>query len=138
LIPLSEQALAGEGGGGGGGRGGRGAGGGAGGGNPAFGGRGGAQQPVNVPGFPAGYNPRPAETNTPPDTSGSPTAQARELASGRGGGRGGRGGGGGAGGAFGRGNAEPVQTGDCRVVLDAGGQKQIAVLRVVRVEPGDV
>jgi hypothetical protein len=137
LIPISEQALAGEGGvGGRGGRGGGAAGGGGGGGNPAFGGRGGAQQPVNVPGFPPGYNPRPAETNTPPDTSGSPTAQARELASGRGGGRGGRGGGGG--GGFGRGNVEAVQTGDFRVVLDAGGQKQIAVLRVVRVEPGDV
>jgi len=141
LQAINPQTLAeGEGGGAGGGRGGRGgrAGGGGGGGNPAFGGRGGQQQPVNVAGFPPGFNPRPAETNTPPDTSGSPTAQARELASGRGGGRGGRGGGGGGGGGFGRGNAEPVQTGDYRVVLDAGGQKQIAVLRVVRVEPGDV
>ena len=139
LQAINPQTLAeGEGGGAGGGRGGRaGGGGGGGGGNPAFGGRGGQQQPVNVAGFPPGFNPRPAETNTPPDTSGSPTAQARELASGRGGGRGGRGGGGG-GGGFGRGNAEAVQTGDYRVVLDAGGQKQIAVLRVVRVEPGDV
>ena len=139
LIPIREEALAGEGGGGGarGGRGGgAGGGGGGGGGNPAFGGRGGPQQPVNVPGFPPGYNPRPAETNTPPDSSGSPTAQARELASGRGGGRGGRGGGGG--GGFGRGNTEAVPTGDFRVVLDAGGQKRITVLRVVRVEPGDV
>jgi hypothetical protein len=92
---------------------------------------------VNVPGFPPGYNPRPAETNTPPDTSGSPTAQARELASAGRGGRGGRGGGGG-GGGFGRGNVEAIQTGDYRVVLDAAGQKQVAVLRVVRVEPGDV
>ena len=89
---------------------------------------------MNVPGFPPGFNPRPAETNAPPDSSGSPTAQARELASGRAGGRGGRGGGGG----FGRGNVEAVETGDYRVVLDAGGQKRIAVLRVVRVEPGDV
>jgi len=143
LQAINPQTLAeGEGGGAGGGRGGRGGraggggGGGGGGGNPAFGGRGGQQPPVNVAGFPLGFNPRPAETNTPPDTSGSPTAQARELASGRGGGRGGRGGGGG--GGFGRGNAEAVQTGDYRVVLDAGGQKQIAVLRVVRVEPGDV
>jgi hypothetical protein len=133
LLPTNVDALAGEGGGGRGGRGG----GGGGGGNPAFGGRGGAQQPVNVPGFPPGFNPRPAETNTPPDTSGSPTAQARELASGRGG-RGGRGGGGGGGGGFGRGNTEAVLTGDYRVVLDAGGQKQVAVFRVVRVEPGDV
>jgi hypothetical protein len=133
MIPIGEQALAGEGGGGGGGgRGGRGGGGG--GGNAAFGGRGAGQQPVNVPGFPPGFNPRPAETNAPPDSSGSPTAQARELASGRAGGRGGRGGGGG----FGRGNVEAVETGDYRVVLDAGGQKRIAVLRVVRVEPGDV
>jgi len=93
---------------------------------------------VNVPGFPAGYNPRPAETSTAPDTSGSPTAQARELTSGRGAGRGGRGGACGGGGGFGRGSVEAVQTGDYRVVLDAGGQKQVVVLRVVRVEPGDV
>jgi hypothetical protein len=31
-----------------------------------------------------------------------------------------------------------VETGDYRVVLDVGGQKQAQVLRVIRVEPGDV
>jgi hypothetical protein len=108
-----------------------------GGGGGGFGGRGGNQEPVNVAGFPRGFNPRPAEQNNPPDTTGSPTAQARELASGSGrGGRGGRGGGGG--GGFGRGNSQAVETGDYRVVLDVGGQKQVQVLRVVRVEPGDV
>ena len=92
--------------------------------------------PVNVAGFPPGFNPRPAEVNAPPDTTGSPTAQARELAAGRGG-RGGRGGGGGGGGGgFGRGNSQAVETGDYRVVLDVGGQKQTQVLRVVRVGPG--
>ncbi len=110
--------------------------GGGGGGGGGFGGRGGNQGPVNVAGFPAGFNPRPAEVNAPPDTTGSPTAQARTLAAG-GGGRGGRGGGGG-GGGFGRGNSQPVETGDYRVVLDVGGQKQTQVLRVVRVGPGDV
>jgi hypothetical protein len=115
-----ENQLAGGEGGGGGGRGGRGA---------------ANQAPVNVPGFPPGFNPRPAEVNAPPDTTGSPTAQARTLAAG-GGGRGGRGGGGG--GGFGRGNSQAVETGDYRVVLDVGGQKQAQVLRVIRVEPGDV
>jgi len=112
-----------------GGRGGRGGG---------LGGRGGAAlEPVNVPGFPPGFNPRPAESSAAPDSSGSPTAQARLLAAGgRGAGRGGRGGGGR--GGFGRGNIQAVETGDYRVVLDAGGQKQARVMRVVRVEPGDV
>ena len=99
------------------------------------GGRGGAQEPVNVAGFPPGFNPRPAEQNTPPDTTGSPTAQARELESGRGGGRGGRGGGGGGGG---RGEVRTAETGDYRVILDVAGQKQIQVLRVIRVSPGEV
>jgi hypothetical protein len=131
LAPTGDQ-LAGAG-----GRGGRGGGGGPGGGG-GFGGRGGgAEGPVNVPGFPPGFNPRPAESSAPADTSGSPTAQARELAT-AGGGRGGRGGrGGGGGGGFGRGN-QAVETGDYRVVLDVGGQKQMQVLRVVRVEPGQV
>jgi hypothetical protein len=31
-----------------------------------------------------------------------------------------------------------VSTGDYRIVLDVGGQKQTQVLRVHRVEPGDV
>ena len=135
LLPTGEQVLAG---GGGGGRGGPGGGGGRGG---AFGGRGGGEGPVTVAGFPAGFNPRPAESSAAPDTSGSPTAQARQLAEAGGrGGRGGRGGGGGGGGGFGggRGNLQAVETGDFRVVLDVGGQKQTQVLRVVKVEPGDV
>jgi hypothetical protein len=132
LIPSGEQFA----GGGGGGRGGRGGGPG---GPGGFGGRGGQEGPVNVPGFPPGFNPRPAESSAAPDTTGSPTAQAREIAGPGGRGRGGRGGGGGGGGGgFGRGNAVAVETGDYRVVLDAGGQKQVQVLRVVRVEPGDV
>jgi hypothetical protein len=100
------------------------------------GGRGGAPGNVNVPGFPAGFNPRPAEQNTPADTSGSPTAQARELANPQGG-RGGRGGGGGGGG--GRGNFAPqsAETGDYRVILDLGGQKQSQVLRVYKVQAGE-
>jgi len=106
----------------------------AGGGGGGRGGRGGAQEPVNVAGFPPGFNPRPAEQNNPPDSSGSPTAQQRELASGRGGGRGGRGGGGGGG----RGEVRSAETGDYRVILDVNGQKQIQVLRVIRVSPGDV
>ncbi|HEX4684837.1 MAG TPA: hypothetical protein VH277_19115, partial [Gemmatimonadaceae bacterium] len=121
LLPMTEQQIAGgfagpaTAGFGGGGRGGR-----------------GGEAPVNVPGFPNGFNPRPAEQNAPADTSGSPTAPERE-AGGRGG-RGGRGGGGG----FGRGNVQAVATGDYRVVLDVGGQKQAQVLRVVHVEPGEV
>jgi hypothetical protein len=96
------------------------------------------QGPVNDPGFPPGYNARPAEVRAPADSSGSPTAQARALAAGGGGGRGGRGGGGGGGGG-GRGGAnETVDTGDYRVVLDIGGTKQTTVLRVVRVAPGQV
>jgi hypothetical protein len=114
--------------------------GGRGGGGGFGGGRGGPQGPVNVPGFPAGFNPRPAESSAPPDTTGSPTAVARQLAeAARGGGRGaGRGGRGGGGAGFGRGNVQAVETGDYRVVLDVGGQKQTQVLRVVRVAPGEV
>jgi hypothetical protein len=101
------------------------------------GGRGGAPGNVNVPGFPAGFNPRPAEQNTPAYTSGSPTAQARELANPQGG-RGGRGGAGGGGGG-GRGGLAPqsAETGDYRVVLDLGGEKQVRVLRVYKVQAGE-
>jgi photosystem II stability/assembly factor-like uncharacterized protein len=115
---------------------------GAGGGGRGFGGgRGGAgpQDSTRVmPGFPAGFNPRPAESAAAADTSGSPTAVARTLAeSGRG--AGGRGaGGGGGGGRGGRGNVETAETGDYRVVLDVGGQKLTQVLRVVNVAPGQV
>jgi len=107
----------------------------------AFGGRGGGGRfggqgagPVNVPGFPPGFNPRPAESRAAPDSSGSPTAQARALAAGGGAGRGGRGGGGGR-----AGGAPPsAATGDYRVVLDVGGQRHTQTLRVVVVPPGAV
>ncbi|HET7632354.1 MAG TPA: hypothetical protein VFK16_08575 [Gemmatimonadaceae bacterium] len=95
---------------------------------------------TQVPGFPRGFNPRPAESRSAPDTSGSPTAVARELEKAeqdttRGGrGRGGRGGFGG------RGFTPPetAPTGDYRVVLDAGGTVQTTVLRVVDLKPGEV
>lgn len=107
-----------------------------------FGGRGGASFPdtAQVEGFPRGYNPRPGESRANPDSSGSPTAVQRALAEAAGrGGRGGRaGGGGGGGGRGGGGGIQLAETGDYRVVLDVGGQKQTAVLRVVRVAPGDV
>ena len=101
-------------------------------------GGGGATGPINDPGFPAGFNPRPAESRAAADSSASPTAQARALAAS--GGRGAAGGGGGrGGGGGGRGGAAPtVDTGDYRVVLDVGGTKETAVLRVVRVAPGRV
>jgi hypothetical protein len=111
--------------------------GGRGGGGGRFGGPGG---PVNVAGFPPGYNPRPAESRADPDSSGSPTVQARALAQlGAGGaGRGGRGAGGGGGGGRGGGAPAPVSTGDYRVVLDVGGQRHTQTLRVVVVPPGMV
>ena len=131
FVASSGQQVAGGGGGGGGG------------------GRGGGQGGnVNEPGFPAGFNPRPAESRAAADSSGSPRVQARALeaaalaAAGRGGqggqgGQGGRGGGGGGGGRGG-GAQQTVDTGDYRVVLDVGGTKESAVLRVVRVTPGQV
>ncbi|MCC6317311.1 MAG: hypothetical protein IT361_06410 [Gemmatimonadaceae bacterium] len=107
-------------------------------GNPAFGSQGGANQaPVNVPGFPPGFNPRPAESRAAPDTAGSPTNQARLLAAGpRPGGPGG--GGQGGGGGFGQGQRPPVENGEYRVVLDVAGERTTTVLRVVRVTPGQV
>src|SRR6185369_3201810 len=64
------------------------------------GGRGAFADTTQVPGYPRGFNPRPAETfGAPADSSGSPTAVQRALAEAAGrGGRGGRGGGGGGGG----------------------------------------
>jgi photosystem II stability/assembly factor-like uncharacterized protein len=96
-----------------GGRGGRGGGGG--------GGRGGAG-PVSPT--------RPSESMAAPDSSGSPNEVVVAGA-----GRGARGGGGG--GGFGGRGAE-AETGDYRVVLDVGGQKMTQVLRVVKVEPGQI
>jgi hypothetical protein len=73
---------------------------------------------------------RPSESQAAPDSSGSPNEVVAA-----GGGRGARGGGGG--GFGGRGAAE-AETGDYRVVLDVGGQKMTQVLRVVKVQPGQV
>jgi photosystem II stability/assembly factor-like uncharacterized protein len=104
----------------------------AGGGGFRGGGRGGAGAPVSVPGFPAGYNPRPAESRAAPDSSQTPAAVAARLASAsapRGGG-----GGGGFGGFT---PPKPLQTGDYRVVLTAGGETRSTVLRVVEVGPLD-
>jgi hypothetical protein len=100
--PDAQIAGGGGGGGGGGGRGGRGGGGGAG---------------IADPGFPPGFNSRPAEARGAPDSSSSPTVQARAAeaaraaatatGAGAGAGRGGRGAGAGAGagGGGGRGAA---------------------------------
>jgi hypothetical protein len=109
----------------------QGAGGGRGGGRGgAGGGRGGAgAEPTNAAGFPAGFNPRPAESRAAPDSSGSPTAP-QTAGAGRGQGGGGRG--------FGRGNIRQAETGDYRVVLDVDGRVSTQVLRVVRVLPGQV
>jgi photosystem II stability/assembly factor-like uncharacterized protein len=110
-----------------------------GGGGGGRGGRGTFPDTAQLPGFPRGFNGRPAEQYGPADSSGSPTAVARALAeaAGRAGGAGGRGGRGGGGGGGGRGAAPtPAETGHYRVVLDIAGQKQTAVLRVVRVQAG--
>src|SRR5688500_18530559 len=104
------------------------------------GGRGG-NAASNVAGFPPGFIPRPAESAAPPDSSGSPTAQARALAAAGGAGRGGRGAGGG---GFGQGGGRggpgggfaPAMTADYRVVLEVGGQRMAQPLRVVVVPPG--
>ena len=78
--------------------------GGRGGGGPVPAAGSGAGQSVTPAGFPSGFNPRPAESNAAPDSSGSPTFQARDA--GAGGGRGGRG----AGGAVDSGAATPRQS----------------------------
>jgi photosystem II stability/assembly factor-like uncharacterized protein len=106
--------------------------------NLGRGGRGGTAA-TNVPGFPPGFIPRPAESGAAPDSSSSPTAQARALAAG-GGGRGGRGGRGGGFGGRGGGFAPPAPalTADYRVILDVAGQRMTQTLRIVVVPPGTV
>jgi len=90
---------------------------------------------VQVDGFPAGYNPRPAEARGAADSTASPAAVQRRLAAAA---QQVPGGGGGAGGGFGGfGVARPVDTGDYRVVLEAGGQISATVLRVVKVTSAD-
>jgi photosystem II stability/assembly factor-like uncharacterized protein len=105
--------------------------------NLGRGGRGG-QPAANVPGFPPGFIPRPAESAAAPDSSASPTAQARALAAGGAGrgGRGGRGGGGGRGGFGGFAGNAPAVTADYRVILEVAGQRMAQPLRVVVVPPG--
>jgi len=130
--PVVTFADRGGGGGGGGAPGGGAPGGGppGGGGGPPSGaggpGGGGAAQPTNYPGFPAGYNPRPAEGPVVPGASPSAPQTPGQ------GGRGGGGGGGGRGG-FGGPAPAPIVTGDYLVTLDVGGQKSSHVLRVVDV-----
>ena len=88
---------------------------------------------MQVPGFPRGFDPRPAE-RVMADSTGSPTYQARQLAQPAAGGRGQ--GGGEFGGGFGGGRAlSPVETGDYRVVLHIGTTAAAQPLRVVRVAP---
>ena len=90
---------------------------------------------VQVDGFPAGYNPRPAEARGAADSTASPAAVQRRLAAAA---QEVSGGGGGAGGGLGGfGAARPVDTGDYRVVLEAGGQISATVLRVVKVTSAD-
>lgn len=115
-----------------------------GGGFGGFGGGRGAQPtgPINDIGFPAGFNARPAESRSKPDSTGTPDNQLRALTNPQAGGGGGRGGGGGGGGGggrggFGGGRPQPVETGDYRVVLEAGGQTMSQTMRVVRVGPDE-
>jgi hypothetical protein len=110
---------------------------------------GGPTGPVNDPGFPAGFNSRPAESRAAPDSSATPTAQERVLtaianaaanapAAGPGARAGGAGQGGQGGfGGFGGLRAMPVETGDYRVVLEVGGQTYTQTVRVVRVSPDE-
>lgn len=129
LNSVTWNMMAGGGGGFGGGFGGGGFGGG-------FGGPGGGQQAVNVPGFPAGYNPRPAESRAPLDTTQTPEVVKRRLESPTQAGQGG-GGGGGFGGGFGANRPRPVPTGDYRIVVTAGNQTSTSVVRVVQVGPDE-
>jgi hypothetical protein len=97
-----------------------------------FGGFGQEAPAATASGFPAGFNPRPAERLVPADSTGSPTYQARQLAQARPTVPGPRGQGGG---GFGGGRPSFVDTGDYRVVLQAGAQTFVQPLRVVRVAP---
>lgn len=96
-------------------------------------GGGGGGAAVNVAGFPAGYNPRPAESRAQPDSSMTPEAVAARLAAPSAN----RGGGGGGGGFRGGNASTSAVTGNYRVVLSAGGVTRSVVLRVVEVAPTD-
>ena len=107
------------------------------------GGFGGASQPsgtLNDPGFPVGFNARPAEARGTADSTGTPENQAKALiaAQNRAPAAGGPSGfGGGGGGGFGGGRPLFVETGDYRIVLELPGQPHASSqsLRVVRVSP---
>jgi len=110
------------------------------------GGFGGAAQPtgnISDPGFPAGFNARPAEARGAADSTGTPENQAKALiaaqtrAPAAGGAGGFGGGGGGGGGGFGGQRPSFVETGDYRLVLELPGQPNASTqsLRVVRVSP---
>jgi hypothetical protein len=109
------------------------------------GGFGGSPQPtgtISDPGFPVGFNARPAESRGAADSTGTPENQAKALIAAQtrapaAGGAGGFGGGGGGGGGFGGPRPSFVETGDYRLVLELPGQPNASTqsLRVVRVSP---
>ena len=70
-----------------------------------------------------------------PGAASAEAAGMERMAAALGGGGGAGGGGGFAG--FGGARAMPVETGDYRVIIDAGGQMMSQTLRVVRVAPGE-
>ena len=117
-------------------------GGGFGGGGGGGGGRGAAQGGAGIadPGFPAGFNPRPAESRSAPDSSQTPEAVKARLETLAAGGAGGAGGGGqggfggGGGGGFGGNRPMPVPAGDYRIVVVAGEQVSVSTVRVVAVD----
>lgn len=95
---------------------------------------------ISDPGFPAGFNARPAESRGAADSTGTPENQAKALiaAQNRAPAAGGPSGfGGGGGGGFGGGRTLFVETGDYRIVLELPGQPNASSqsLRVMRVSP---
>lgn len=86
------------------------------------------------PGFPAGFNPRPAEARSAPDSSGTPEAVRKRLEASTAAGGGGAGAGfGGVG--FGGTRPMPVPAGDYRVVVVAGDISSVSTVRVREVSP---
>ncbi|MBL8982382.1 MAG: hypothetical protein JNL26_09355 [Gemmatimonadetes bacterium] len=116
-----------------------GTGGGFGGGGGGGGGRGTAVAGAGIadPGYPPGFNPRPAESRSAPDSSQTPEAVRRRLESSSGapGGGGPGGGQGGGGGGFGANRPVPAATGDYRIVVIAGDQTSVSTVRVVATSP---
>ena len=110
-----------------------------GGGGGGGGGRGTAVAGAGIadPGYPPGFNPRPAESRSAPDSSQTPEAVRRRLESSSGapGGGGPGGGQGGGGGGFGANRPVPAATGDYRIVVIAGDQTSVSTVRVVATSP---